>query len=90
MSSYLNKDGERLMTRSPVKTWWLTGFKMDGGTDPSQLIMGMNITFKDSDMKKSFTNAFETKYSEEIADSSLAIQYSKDDTNNTVWIEWRG
>ena len=84
MSSYLKRDDEMLFSRSPVETWWLTGFRMDGGTDPSRLTFGMNITFKDRTMRDAFIESFNS-----VKDDSMQILYSYTDPNDqTVWIEW--
>lgn len=48
------KDGEQLFSRSPVETWWLTGFKIHSDLDSSDLELLVRICFKDSAMRNEF------------------------------------
>ena len=56
MSYTLRKNGETMLTREDVH-WWLTGFKLGEYTEPSELTMEVNITFKNSRMAQAYVDA---------------------------------
>lgn len=53
MNYILKKNDEILFTRED-KHWWLTGFKLGEFSEPSELMMDLNITLKDQAMLKEF------------------------------------
>jgi len=53
MSYTLTKNGKTLFTRQG-KHWWLTGFKLGEFSEPSELVMDINITLKDALMRDAF------------------------------------
>jgi hypothetical protein len=53
MSFSLKKNGTTLFSRDD-KHWWLAGFKLGEYSEPSELIMYLNITLKDEPMCKAF------------------------------------
>lgn len=53
MSYTLTKNGKTLFTRQG-KHWWLTGFKLGEFSEPSELVMDINITLKDVLMRDAF------------------------------------
>lgn len=53
MSFTLKKNGRILFSRDE-KHWWLAGFKLGEYSEPSELIMNLNITFKDYIMCNAF------------------------------------
>lgn len=53
MSYSLEKNGNTLFTRED-KHWWLTGFMIGEFSEPSELIMELNITLKDERMRDAF------------------------------------
>lgn len=55
MSYILNKKGNALLTRND-KHWWLTGFKLGEFSKPSELIMHIEITLKNEEMRDAFIN----------------------------------
>jgi len=66
MDFNLLKNGETLFSREE-KHWWLTGFKVGEFSDPSELSMEIDITFKSKKMRNAFwiglNNAgYEDKY----------------------------
>ena len=96
MSFTLWKDGSKLFTRED-KHWWLTGFKLGEFSEPSQLSMDINITFKDTEMRDAFIDAFrKVGYSDNdfrIVGNSLMFKFDvpltpqpSTRTNVTDWI----
>ncbi|MCI8405156.1 MAG: DUF4474 domain-containing protein [Clostridia bacterium] len=73
------KDGEQLFSRSPVDTWWLTGFKIHSDLNPSDLVMRVRIHFKDSYMRNEFQYVLKS-----LNDDSLTYE-SVTDTEGIVW-----
>jgi hypothetical protein len=53
ISYSLRKNGNTLFTREG-RHWWLTGFKLGEFSEPSELVMYLNITFKNSVMRDLF------------------------------------
>ncbi len=60
ISYSLRKYGTVLFSRED-KHWWLTGFMLGVFTEPSELMMDVRITFKDSEMCNVFKNALKQK-----------------------------
>lgn len=56
MAFRLYKDGKPLFVRQDVH-WWLTGFILGEFSDPDDLEMDVQITFKDMDMCRAFVRA---------------------------------
>ncbi len=57
MSYTLKKNGHTLFTREG-EHWWLTGFKLGEFTEPSELIMDINITLHNEIMREAFLTGF--------------------------------
>ena len=55
MAFSLKKKGRTLFTRQG-KHWWLTGFRLGEFSEPSELTMNLNITFKNEFMRDAFIN----------------------------------
>jgi hypothetical protein len=53
MSYNLKKNGKILFTREDID-WWLTGFKLGEFSEPSELTMEIDITFKSKKMRNAF------------------------------------
>ncbi len=53
MSFTLKKNGKILFSRDE-KHWWLAGFKLGEYSEPSELTMNVNITFKNNVMRDAF------------------------------------
>lgn len=53
MSFCLKKNGNTLFSRDD-RHWWLAGFKLGEYSQPSELVMNLNITLKDEEMCKAF------------------------------------
>lgn len=53
MSFTLKKNGKILFSRDE-RHWWLAGFKLGEYSEPSELVMNLNITFKDEIMRNAF------------------------------------
>jgi hypothetical protein len=56
ISYTLIKNGAPLFTRED-KHWWLTGFKLGEFSEPSELVMNLNITLKDKTMCNAFVKS---------------------------------
>jgi len=56
ISFVLKKKGKALFTRAD-KHWWLTGFMLGEFSEPSELVLETEITFKNGKMKESFLQA---------------------------------
>lgn len=64
MSYSLAKNGEVLFRRKG-RHWWLTGFKLGEFSEPSELVMYLNIALKDETMRDAFVEGLKkTGYSE--------------------------
>lgn len=78
MSFDLKKHGRTLFVRESSH-WWLTGFKLGEFSEPSELVMDLSITLKDSAMRNIFINKL------------LEIGYSKEEIfvyGNTVFLRF--
>ena len=53
MSFTLKKNGKILFSRDE-RHWWLAGFKLGEYSEPSELVMNLNITLKDNIMRDAF------------------------------------
>ncbi|MVX66367.1 DUF4474 domain-containing protein [Clostridium chromiireducens] len=56
MSFTLKKNGKILFSRDE-KHWWLAGFKLGEYSEPSELVVNLNITLKDEEMCNAFVEA---------------------------------
>ena len=56
MSLLLKKNNTTLFARDD-KHWWLAGFKLGEYSEPSELVMYVNITLKNEDMRDAFVKA---------------------------------
>jgi len=64
MSYTLKKNGATLLTRE-AEHWWLTGFKLGEFSEPSELIMDIDITLHNEIMLEAFVNGLKNAgYSE--------------------------
>lgn len=52
----LKKKGKTIFVRRDIH-WWLTGFKLGEYSEPSDLVMNINITLKDEAMRDTFIEA---------------------------------
>ena len=90
MSLELYKGNETIFKRVYGEYWWANGFKVDGGTDPSELRLHSLITFHifDTDeernyrMRQAFIEAYVQQYGYD------GIQFSTNPTDNTISIDW--
>ena len=74
--------GNQLFERSPVTTWWLTGFQIHAeDIDPSDLVLQVMINFKDHEMLNEFEYALNG-----LDDSRLSFS---EITDHSAYVEWR-
>ncbi len=80
MSFSLMKNGKKLFTRED-KHWWLTGFKLGEFSEPSELIMNLNITLKDKVMLNEFVKGLKNAgYLENeiiIKENTVSLKFDK-------------
>jgi len=80
LSYELIKNGQTIITRNN-KHWWLTGFKLGEFSKPSQLVMNIEITFMDKQMKNAFIKGLlETGYKDDeisIKNDSVYLTFDK-------------
>jgi len=72
MSYTLKKNGETLFTREGTH-WWLTGFKLGEFSEPSELVMDINITLKDALMRDAFISGLKNAG---YSDDQFFIRYN--------------
>jgi hypothetical protein len=76
----LYKDEKKLLYRKE-KHWWLTGFKLGEFSEPSELVMEVEITLKSSDMCIVFVEALKKNgYTDEdiqINNTTVSLVYDK-------------
>jgi len=80
MAFTLKKNNEVLFKREG-NHWWLTGFKLGMFSEPSELILDLNITLKDNIMLNSFLNRLKrTGYSDseiKVSDNTVYLTFDK-------------
>ncbi|EHI96882.1 hypothetical protein CDLVIII_0143 [Clostridium sp. DL-VIII] len=87
MSFTLKKNGKILFSRDE-RHWWLAGFKLGEYSEPSELTMNVNITFKNSVMRDAFISGLiDAGYSESeyvINGNTLGITFDKPHTPQPI------
>lgn len=87
ISFTLKKNGKVLFSRDE-EHWWLAGFKLGEYSEPSELIMNLNITFKDSIMCYAFIQGLiNAGYSEDeiiIDENTVGLTFDKPHTPQPV------
>lgn len=64
--SYSLRNNNGVLFHRSDRHWWLTGFILGEFSEPDELEMDVEITFKDNEMRRSFTNALkDLGYSEQ-------------------------
>lgn len=87
MSFTLKKNGKILFSRDE-RHWWLAGFKLGEYSEPSELTVNVNITFKDSIMRDAFiAGLIDAGYSENeyiINGNTLGLTFDKPHTPQPI------
>jgi hypothetical protein len=83
MHFILKKDNSPIILRDDLH-WWLTGFKLGEFTNPSNLKMEINITFRDNEMLNSFVTALnKIDYNElKISNNSVSLTFDRPHKKN--------
>jgi hypothetical protein len=93
MSVALRKNNRYLFQRR-AKHWWLTGFILGEFSEPSELIMDVDITLKDNEMRKAFISGlYQVGYSKReirVVNNTVRLSYSRPHSaqphSRTEWI----
>jgi hypothetical protein len=87
MSFTLRKNGKILFSRDE-RHWWLSGFKLGEYSEPSELVMNVNVTFKDSVMRDAFISGLiDAGYSENeyiVNGNTLGLTFDKPHTPQPI------
>lgn len=88
MAFILRKNGRMVMAREDTH-WWLTGFKLGGFAEPSELSMEIWIKFNDAEMLRQFTGGLQRAgYSEKeiqiTRDNVVHFEYDKPRTSQPI------
>lgn len=87
MSFTLKKNGKILFSRDE-RHWWLAGFKLGEYSEPSELVMNVNVTFKDSVMRDAFISGLiDAGYSENeyiVNGNTMGLTFDKPHTPQPI------
>lgn len=87
MSFTLKKNGKILFSRDE-RHWWLAGFKLGEYSEPSELTMNVNITFKNNVMRDAFISGLiDAGYSENeyvVNGNTLGLTFDKPHTPQPI------
>jgi hypothetical protein len=87
MSFTLKKNGKILFSRDE-RHWWLAGFKLGEYSEPSELMMNVNITFKNNVMRDAFISGLiDAGYSENeyvVNGNTLGLSFDKPHTPQPI------
>jgi len=85
---FLLYKNNKLIARINSKTWWLTAFKLGMFSNPNELSMDINITFKNREMLEAFLSSFRKhkhkKENYKAIDKTFCFLYKKPRTPK-VW-----